>query len=576
MLGSIAATWAADPEPERKEESAAPEGRGEIASAAESPQRISDLIPIGNGGAVPAAAAPLASAGVPDDDTLEGRGAVIGEVRIRVGDIFDPELPEEDRFLFRAANKLHVKTRERVIRNLLLFRAGDPYSRRILEESERELRKTSYLYDARIFPVRYEDNTVAVEVVTRDVWTLQAGLSFSRSGGENNTRIGIKDSNFFGTGKEISLRRTSNVDRTGYTALYKDPNVLGSRVRLRLGYSDNSDGETRDLRVLRPFYSLDSRWASGLEATEDDRETALYALGEEVSEFRQQRDFYEVFFGTSAGLRQRSTRRLTAGFTYERRRFEEIPGETFGPLPDDRTFAWPWVGVQWIRDGFVEVRDLDQLRRTEDLNLGHELGVRLGWSTSALDSAPGRAIFDAGYRFGRGLGNGQILLASTRAEGRIHDGAGENVLLEAGARYYLRDLGRHVFFASVRTGFATRLDAERQLLLGGDSGLRGYPIRYADGDRSYLVTLEQRFYTDWHLFRLVHVGAAVFFDAGEAWFHGDRGNGLGLLRDVGFGLRIGSSRSSSASMVHVDVAFPLDGDDSIDDVQLVIKTRESF
>jgi hypothetical protein len=51
---------------------------------------------------------------------------------------------------------------------------------------------------------------------------------------------------------------------------------------------------------------------------------------------------------------------------------------------------------------------------------------------------------------------------------------------------------------------------------------------------------------------------------------------LGLLRDVGIGLRLGSSRSSFGNVVHIDLAFPLDGDEDIDSVQLLVTTRASF
>ena len=35
---------------------------------------------------------------------------------------------------------------------------------------------------------------------------------------------------------------------------------------------------------------------------------------------------------------------------------------------------------------------------------------------------------------------------------------------------------------------------------------------------------------------------------------------LGTLYDVGFGLRLSSSRASGKSVVHIDLAFPLNGD----------------
>ena len=74
------------------------------------------------------------------------------------------------------------------------------------------------------------------------------------------------------------------------------------------------------------------------------------------------------------------------------------------------------------------------------------------------------------------------------------------------------------------------------------------------------------------------IGAAVFFDAGAAWFAGREGDPteLGLLRDVGFGLRLSSTRSSRGSMLHLDLAFPLDGDDSIESVQFLVKAKQRF
>ena len=129
----------------------------------------------------------------------EGEGAaIIGEIEFEIHDVFDPDHPKERNWFFRAANTVHVKTRKGVIRRLLLFREGDAYSARALVESERVLREADYLFDVRIVPVAFKNNRVRVRVVTRDVWTLQAGLSFGRSGGANDYTIGLSDSNILG------------------------------------------------------------------------------------------------------------------------------------------------------------------------------------------------------------------------------------------------------------------------------------------------------------------------------------------------------------------------------------------
>src|SRR3982074_2663427 len=50
----------------------------------------------------------------------QAAGAVIGDVRIINNNIFNLDDPKEDNFLFRLANKLHVRTRPSVIERSLL------------------------------------------------------------------------------------------------------------------------------------------------------------------------------------------------------------------------------------------------------------------------------------------------------------------------------------------------------------------------------------------------------------------------------------------------------------------------
>ncbi len=99
-------------------------------------------------------------AGIPSGPELEAAGAVIGEIRVNVGDIFDPSIPAEDKWLYRTANKLHINTRQPVVRHQLLFKTGEPYVQRLVDETERILRANDYLYDAWIRPVSYDGKTV--------------------------------------------------------------------------------------------------------------------------------------------------------------------------------------------------------------------------------------------------------------------------------------------------------------------------------------------------------------------------------------------------------------------------------
>jgi hemolysin activation/secretion protein len=153
----------------------------------------------------------------------------------------------------------------------------------------------------------------------------------------------------------------------------------------------------------------------------------------------------------------------------------------------------------------------------------------------------------------------------------------QNLALTMSAKYFKRYSERSLLHVSISGLLGQELDLDQQVQLGGDSGLRGYPLRYQTGDSSVLLTVEHRFFTDWYPFRLFHVGAAAFFDAGRTW--GSTAASVSdneILRDVGFGLRLGNNRSGIGRMIHIDVAFPLDGSDDIDNMQFLISTKKSF
>jgi hemolysin activation/secretion protein len=123
----------------------------------------------------------------------------------------------------------------------------------------------------------------------------------------------------------------------------------------------------------------------------------------------------------------------------------------------------------------------------------------------------------------------------------------------------------------------SNLDVDEQVLLGGDNGLRGYPLRYQAGTGRVLFTAEQRVFTNWFPFQLFNVGGAVFFDMGRTTGRDPLGTqSQGLLKDVGVGLRLGNSRSALGNVLHIDLAFPLDGDASISSMQVIVETKRSF
>lgn len=513
---------------------------------------------------------------------LELRNATIREIRYNIGNVFDTSNPEETKRLHRWANRVHIRSKQSTIESIILPEIGDRFDARESAESARLLRARGFITDSNIVPVEYDEatNSVALEVTTIDSWSLSPDLKFSRTGGINEWGIGASEENLFGLGKEVTLSRTSDIDRDETFIGYVDPNIRGSRTRLNAVFADASDGHRTQIVVGRPFYALDSRWAIEASLTDIDRVDPIYNLGEVIDRFRDEIETYSVWGGWSRGLRNRRTVRWLVGITSDTHRFSEAPNFANPILqPLDRELVYPWVGLQIADDDFRQVRELNDMGRTEDVSLGLNLTMRVGRTSDSHGSDRDATIFFASASKGWEPGGvGRLLLFNLNAQARDESVRGtRNSIVTGTLRYFRRNMGRHLLSVTFGTTIGNRIDAEKQILLGGDSDLRGYPLRYQSGESRAIFSIEQRFFMDWYPFRLVRMGWAVFAGAGRVWGDDPRGTpNLGTLYDIGIGLRFTSPRSSGSSVVHLDLAFPVNAPGDVDSYQLTIEKKRSF
>lgn len=525
---------------------------------------------------------------IPSDTDLERSGAVIGHIHILNENIFDLANPKDDKWLFRLANRLHPVTRKQTIREQLLFHTGDRFSRHLLEESARILRANPYFYDASVRPIAYHDGKVDIQVITRDVWTLNPGFDFSRTGGTNRTGVSIEDDNALGTGTDVKLEHTTSVDRSESDVEVSSPHTLGTWFTTDIAYGTLSDGKMRRFILNRPFYSLETRHAGGISINDSTQDDSLYDLGRQVDKFADHTRFFQVYGGFSHGLENGWTRRYSAGLTYDEHEFADSNQWT-GPtvLPQNRRFVYPWLRLDLVQDQWVALQNHNQIGRTEDFDMGAYATVQAGWADTAFGSSRDALNVQLAAGDGYGLTKRQMLLVSSVFTGRIERGSLENGVLNSAVRYYdeqsgywpFRD-GNLLFFSTLAASVGKRLDLENQILLGGDNGLRGYPLRYQDGTSRALLSLEERYFTDWYPFRLFRVGAAVFFDMGRTWGQvplAQPAAGAGMLKDAGFGLRFGNARTGLGNVIHVDLAFPFNaGPTSVKKVQFLVQTEQEF
>ncbi|MDX1755702.1 MAG: BamA/TamA family outer membrane protein [Marinobacter sp.] len=515
-------------------------------------------------------------------DLLIPEGARIGWVRIVRRPIFDISDPEQDNVLYRALNTLNTPTWESALRAQLIFDEGDLYQPDLISESERILRQREYLAAAWVGVTRVCENDVEVSVLVRDTWTLLPSAGASRAGGENTTSAGLSDPNVFGSGKSLGVSHARGPDRTETGVNFDDPNVMGSHWRTGFAYANRSDGHGYSGYLEHPFYSERTLWRVGLSGVDDVREQSRFVGAKAIADYRRNQQAASIDVGRRLAERGVRKLRLLAGYRYEALEFERLPDEpALDVLPDNRTLSYPWLGFDYRENRFVEMANLTRLQRVEDVRDGMVWRTELGYSSRGLGATEDRIVLATDFRDALLATDASYTSYGLSQSGtyRLDEHRFENLQGTLSLDYFYGGAVRSKrWYTNLSFTAAHNLTADQQLLIGGDTGLRGYPSEYQQGNRRAIWTLERRYFPDWHPFKLFRVGGLLFVEAGRAWFHDGRNSGPddGILRDVGLGIRLGSSRIEVQTMLHLDVAFPLDGDDSIDQVQVLLRGGSRF
>lgn len=296
-------------------------------------------------------------------NALEARKATLGKIQVVIGDVFDLTKPEEDVWVGRTANRLHVTTRERVIRRVLLFAEGEQVLERRIYETERLLRALPFVKTARIDPEVLPDGTVVAVVRVRDAWTTQVNVGASKVGGQSALNLGVDEKNFLGTGKSVAFDLSKNHERSTWGLAYGDPQFLGSRWTVAAHTQYLTDGFNRGIQVERPFYALETTWSMGVGMTQSH--ASLYLYDQAVTVFQAPFIQNEVRVAGGWLLQEANKRAWRAGVLLKREdttygSLTRVSSSSLLPSPGlrDRRLRGPALTLSTQKDAFSEFDNL--------------------------------------------------------------------------------------------------------------------------------------------------------------------------------------------------------------------------
>lgn len=490
------------------------------------------------------------------DTSGKSPGIYIDSIAIENNNIFDLDSTKYDFWLFRLANKLHFKTRRFVIKRELLQERGDLFCRKLADETERNLRSLSFLWDAQIELYHTEDGVNVVRVATSDTWTLLGGVTINRTARQTNLHLRFEELNLLGLGQYVSFNYFFRDFDDDYVQMsFLERRLFGSRLYIELFYNEDPEIGLKGFSIGKPFYALDSKVKYRVSYSQLHRRDDYYSSGNIIAQDKVSGALFNSF---AAGRFGTYDSKVTVGVDFQYRDIDVTDEIVFYTgdnirFPNDSLYytITPEFGIYNVE--YIKKTRINKFRKTEDMLFTKGGTIAFGWG---IDGRDGMLLFRTAaisFAFATHFGANLVFLRLLRKywfDGQVDFRKMANLSI----RYYNNGLSWLTPMVNVEYSEDVRLDGMAVIYLGENNGLRGYPKNYSTGERRFVVNIENRIFPGIE-FLSADFGAVQFIDLGQSWKKEEGFDIRNTLWSVGMGLRIGVERISNARMMRLDLAY---------------------
>jgi len=442
------------------------------------------------------------------------------KVDVLEGNVLDTTLYAETG-IGKAANSLHVKTKDRVIFRSLLFKPGDAVRPFTLGDNERLLRDLPFIQDARIqlIPRLQRDSVVDAVVVVQDRFSLILGGSFSSF---DRFSVKIGERNVVGSGREVTLEYLVDQDEnpsSGIELRYRDPNILGSFAEGEITYSDFWQKEGIEIFTRREFITPQTKWAGGIELgrTSTFKED-LVMMGDTTIRTPYSWNFQDFWAGWQFPLGGADSRKSIALLARAaRKEFSERP---YVELDSNDFFHNSQLllgGLSFSKRTFLKSSMILAFGITEDVPTGYNIEINPGVDFGEFQTRPylGMEIGGARY-FSFGYNAVRLLIGGFFPEKKFEDGTFRIDYIYFSPLINLnRSNLRQFFSVNYTTGLKRNIDEK----ISYDDFIRGIDGDYLFGQHRLVASIESVFFTKWYWYGF-RSAPFLFFDFG--WLAQDR------------------------------------------------------
>ncbi len=247
-------------------------------------------------------------------------------------------------------------------------------------------------------------------------------------------------------------------------------------------------------------------------------------------------------------------------------------------LPEDRHYSYPFVSINYLEKDYRELTNVNLINHIEDFNLGWDVNARLGSDFSNKAHSP-VAIWQANVSKGIALFDASYLFFNLDYQGELFNekNAKDRQLLSLSTEFVHKFNERWGGYIKNVTRLSKNQFADDPIVLGAESGIRGFPIQYQHGKHSTQFSFEARYYPHINIYKLLELGGVAFIDSGRTFGESLYTNKKpSWMTSVGLGARFYSTRASDARVIHIDIIKPLSSDDNVNSVEFRVTTKQTF
>ncbi len=441
------------------------------------------------------------------DEFNDFDGKIIRKIYFKKLDVFETSINDISKqpksWTAKTANNLHINTKTFIIRDNLLFEEGDKIDPYHLSDTERILRKLSFIKDAKIKVLRssQESDSTDILVITKDVWSIGGSALFKSP---QNFDLRLYDANFMGFGRRLEnkiIYKDSYTPHFGYKGQFNVTNIGGTFIDGAVTYNNYDDVEFGEISFQKRFITPEVKYGGGLKInfTKDEhiiRKNDTSHMLVPVN-FNSQ----DIWAGRSFKLRHFDRKTIVVSLRASWYNYKERPDPSIYDIKNYYDRKLYLANVNFSNRFYAKGRMIYGFGRTEDIPYGYSIGYTGGYEFNELQNRVYSGIT---------LSGGYIKKDDSYYAGRFEFGSYFNaseydktvMRLEIDHFSKLRKVKNYYIRHFINFAFITGLNGSEgdSLSIADKSGIRGFRGQGLYGTKKMVLNLEAVAFAPWYFY----------------------------------------------------------------------------